>query len=190
MAEQPEQRIAVIGSPGAGKSTLATLIAEATGLPLIHLDREYWRPGWVEPDADEWQAANARLIAGEAWVIDGNYGSSLAARAKRATVIVWFDLPTRVCLLGVVRRALRYRGAVRPDMREGCPERLDGEFVRFLHYIVMFRRRKRPALAAELVRSAKPVVRIGSTAERARFAQVVAAEGAQGIVRLASATGK
>ena len=45
MGEQPE-RIAVIGSPGAGKSTLATMIAAATGLPLIHLDAEHWQPGW------------------------------------------------------------------------------------------------------------------------------------------------
>jgi adenylate kinase family enzyme len=182
-------RIAVIGSPGAGKSTLARVIADATGLPLIHLDREYWQPGWVEPDKADWQARNAELVAGERWVIDGNYGSSLPARAARATVIVWLDLPTRVCLAGAVRRLLRYRDRVRPDMREGCPERLDAEFMKFLHYIATFRRRKRPALVAELARSGRPVVRIGSTGERAAFGRAIAADGAEGIARLARPLG-
>ena len=181
MAEQ--HRIAVIGSPGAGKSTLATAIAAATGLPLVHLDREYWKPGWVEPPAAEWQAANTRLIAQTNWVIDGNYGSSLAARVRRATLVVWLDPPTRICLAGAIRRGLRYRGTVRPDMREGCPERLDAEWLKFLWYIATFRRRKRPALQAGLARSGKPVVRIGSVRERA---QLLADIQAQGIARLAS----
>jgi adenylate kinase family enzyme len=180
-------RIAVIGSPGSGKSTLATAIAAATGLPLIHLDREFWRPGWVETPAAEWQARNAELVAGERWVIDGNYGSSLPGRVERATLIVWLDLPTRVCLAGAVRRALAYRGAVRPDIREGCPERLDGEFLKFLHYIALFRRRKRPALAAALALSRKPVVRIASTADRARVAELARTEGVRTPVRLAEA---
>ena len=165
------QRIAVIGSPGSGKSTLATTIAAATGLPLIHLDREYWQPGWVETDKDEWRVRNSALVAGERWVIDGNYGSSLAARLARADLVVWLDLPTLVCVKGVLSRLIRYRGSVRPDMREGCEERLDGAFLEFIAYIVAFRRRKRPGIVTALSASGVRVVRITSTGARRRFAE-------------------
>lgn len=66
------QRVLVIGSPGSGKSTLATELAERTGLPLIHLDQEYWRAGWVEPPKAEWRQRVADLISRERWVMDGN----------------------------------------------------------------------------------------------------------------------
>jgi len=43
------ERVMIIGCAGAGKSTLARKLGAITGLPVIHLDREHWRPGWVEP---------------------------------------------------------------------------------------------------------------------------------------------
>ena len=163
------QRITVIGSPGAGKSTLATAVAAATGLPLIHLDREYWRPGWVEPNKAAWSERNAALVAGERWVIDGNYGSSLAMRLARADMVVWLDLPTRICLIGALRRLAMYRGRVRPDMQDDCTERLDRAFLAFLWYIVTFRRRKRPGIAAALQGCGAAVVRLESVAARRQF---------------------
>ena len=66
------QRVAIIGSGGAGKSTLARQLGEATGLPVVHLDREYWAPGWVEPPRDEWTRKVALFAAEDAWIMDGN----------------------------------------------------------------------------------------------------------------------
>lgn len=40
---------------GAGKSTLAKKMQERTGLPLIHLEHEYYRPGWVKPELKEFK---------------------------------------------------------------------------------------------------------------------------------------
>ena len=164
--EQPEQRIAVIGSPGAGKSTLARLIARATGLPLIHLDVEHWRPGWIEPERDEWLARAAALLDGSSWVIDGMYHRTLPARLRRTTLVVYLDLPTAVCFWGVVKRVWRWRGQSRPDMREGCPEKLDAEFV---HYILTFRRKVTPHVERLLMSSGVEVVRLASIRDRARF---------------------
>ncbi len=173
MATGTAQRITVIGSPGGGKSTLATAIADATGLPLFHLDREYWQPGWVEPDKAAWRERNARLVAQERWVIDGNYGSSLPARLARADLVVWLDLPIRVCVAGALRRLARYRGRVRPDMREGCPERPNRAFLAFLGYILTFRRQKRPGIERALGESGVKVIRIDTVAARARFARAL-----------------
>ena len=62
----------VIGSCGAGKSTLAKKIHDLTQLPLIHLDKAYWQAGWIEPDPEAWRQKNAELVAGDRWIIDGN----------------------------------------------------------------------------------------------------------------------
>ena len=141
------RRVLVIGSGGAGKSTLARGIAERTGLPLVHLDACYWRAGWVEPPADEWVATVARLTAGDAWVMDGNYGGTLDARLAACDTVVFLDLPRLVCLWGVVRRGLRYRGRTRPDLPDGCPEQLSWEFVA---WIWTYPRRRRPGVLARL----------------------------------------
>jgi adenylate kinase family enzyme len=125
------RRVLVIGSPGAGKSTFAAALARRTGLELIHLDRHYWRAGWTEPDPAEWAEEVARLTAREAWVMDGNYGGTLALRLARADTVIWLDFPVWLCLWRIIRRAVRYRGRVRPDMAQGCPERLEWEFVSY-----------------------------------------------------------
>ena len=142
------QRVVVIGSPGSGKSTLARKLAQRTGLPLVHLDAEYWSAGWVEMKRSNWVAHVDRLAAAPSWIIDGNYGGTLMQRIARADTAVWLDYPTALCLARVLRRWVLHRGKTRPDMAPGCPERLDPAF---LMYVVRFRAewriRNRDALA-------------------------------------------
>jgi hypothetical protein len=87
-------RIVVIGNSGGGKSTLARRLAARRGLAYVEIDRLLWRPGWQPAPTDEYDAAHARAIAGEAWLLDG-VGSreSIPARLARATEIVLVDLP-------------------------------------------------------------------------------------------------
>ena len=124
------QRVVIVGPGGAGKSWLAKRIAERTGLPLIHLDREYWRPGWVETPKPEWRARVAELVARDRWVIDGNYGGTLATRMDRADTIIFLDVSRWASLAGVLVRRLRTNQ--RDDISDGCPERLNLEFLRWL----------------------------------------------------------
>ncbi|WP_207232303.1 AAA family ATPase [Micromonospora kangleipakensis] len=65
------RRILIVGSAGAGKSTLAREVARRLDLPLIHLDRHYWRPGWVASGDARFRAEVAALAARPAWVMDG-----------------------------------------------------------------------------------------------------------------------
>jgi adenylate kinase family enzyme len=125
------QRILVWGAPGTGKSTLARAMGSRLGLPVIHLDAEYWRPGWVEPAKDEWAAQVARLAAREAWVMDGNYSGTWELRLPRAEAVVWLDLPRRLYLARTLRRTVGNWGRVRPDLGRDCPERFDWEFVKW-----------------------------------------------------------
>jgi adenylate kinase family enzyme len=149
-------RVLVIGSPGAGKSTLARVLAEGLALPLVHLDAEYWRSGWLETPPEEWRARLQEIVAGERWVIDGNYGGSLPQRLARADTVVWLDYPTPLCLWRIVRRLARYRGNARPDMAAGCPERFNLEF---LVYVATFRSVKRAGIVRSLAGFSGMVVR-------------------------------
>jgi adenylate kinase family enzyme len=139
----------IIGSGGAGKSTLAKRIGERRSLPVIHLDAMHWSEGWVETPAETWAERVSALVAGDTWVIDGNYGGTFDVRFRAADTIVFLDLPRWLCLWRVVRRWMRYRGQSRPDMAPGCPERLDLEFLR---WIWTYPRKRRPAVLERLDR--------------------------------------
>ncbi len=138
------RRIMIIGSGGAGKSTLARQLGERLGLPVIHLDREHWQPGWVEPPRAEWEARVAELVAGERWIIDGNYGGTVGLRLAAADTVIFLDFPRVLCVWRVVQRFLAYRGRSRPDMTPGCPEQLDAEFLRWIWHV--FPRKTRPTI--------------------------------------------
>jgi adenylate kinase family enzyme len=126
------QRVAIVGPGGAGKSTLARQLGQMTGLPVIHLDREHWRPSWQAPPDEEWLQTVERLAAGDRWIIDGNYGGTMEARFARADTIVFMDFPRWRYIPRVIRRRFAYREGSRPDMADGCPERLDLGFLRWL----------------------------------------------------------
>ena len=123
------RRILVIGSGGAGKSTLARCVSERLGLPLLHLDRMYWRPGWIATPKEEWRQTVESAIAAETWIMDGNYGGTMDIRIRAADTIIFLDLPRLLCLWRIVRRQVQWRGRSRPDMTPGCPERLTAQFV-------------------------------------------------------------
>lgn len=126
------QRVLVIGIPGAGKSTFSRKLAKRTGLPLIHLDREFWQPGWKVTPREQWRAKVAALAAREAWVMDGNYGASLDLRLPRADTVTWFNYPRRIALPRILWRIATTYGRVREDLAPDCPEKVDWEFLRYV----------------------------------------------------------
>jgi adenylate kinase family enzyme len=140
-------KVTIVGSSGSGKSTLAARLGQVLDLPVYHLDRLFWQPGWQETPRDEWRAVQEELCAEPRWIIDGNYGGTLDIRLAACDTVVWLDLPTSACLAGTLWRILCYRGRTRPDMGEGCPERLDWAFLR---WIWSFRRVARPRIVQKL----------------------------------------
>jgi len=141
------KKILILGCCGAGKSTFAKRLHAITKIELIHLDQHYWKPNWTESEPAEWQKTIAQLIQKPSWIMDGNYGGTLAARIKAADTILFLDYPTAKCLWRVITRTLKYKGTERPDMPKGCKERFDLEF---LHYVATFNLRKRKSLLRQL----------------------------------------
>ena len=144
------QRIAIVGSSGSGKSTLAIELGRRLGLPIIHLDRIYWRPGWAKPENDDWLAATIAPLSGERWIVDGNYSDTLPERIARADTVIFLDLPMRLCLWRIINRALSStpeKDAARPDLPEGCGESIDIELI---EWVYRYRELERPGILALL----------------------------------------
>lgn len=158
----------MIGSGGSGKSTLARRLGERLKIDVKHLDRLYWRPGWHEPPKEEWLERVKELTSDDSWIMDGNYGGTLDVRIQRCDTIVFLDLPRTLCLWRIFKRRLLYRNRSRPDMTEGCPERLNWEFI---SWVWGYSHRSRPRVV-KLLREhseTKQIVWLRSRAEVRRF---------------------
>lgn len=155
------KRVIIIGPCGSGKSTLARELAPRMGLPLIHMDQLGWQAGWVETAKDELHARLADAVAQEKWLIEGNYGSTLAPRLDRADTVIYLDFPIRLCLWRLIRRVTTLRGKSRPDMPEGCPERFD---LAFFWYVMTWNSGPRVRTERAIAPWADKVIRLTSPA--------------------------
>ena len=127
-------KIAIIGYSGSGKSTLAKQLAEVYNIPVLHFDKVQFRPNWeIRPQASKEIMAKTFLDLHKDWVIDGNYSKlSFERRMEEADVIIMLLFNRVSCLYRVTRRYLTYKDSSRPDMGEGCKEKLDWEFVKWI----------------------------------------------------------
>jgi len=127
------KRVAVIGSPGAGKTIFSRKLAEKTSLPLVHLDIYYndEKLGFKE-DRAAWEKLVSELVAKPEWIMDGNYGSTFPLRFERADTIIFLDYKRWRALMGVYKRRLQYHSKLRPDMPEGWREKTDRNFMRYV----------------------------------------------------------
>ena len=126
------ERVMIIGCSGSGKSTLARALKEKLGLPLVHLDQLGWQPGWQMTAKENFDHQLQRALDMERWIIDGNYNRTNPMRLPQCDTIIYLDFSRWECLLGVLQRIIKNYGKVRPDMAEGCPERFDWDFIKFV----------------------------------------------------------
>lgn len=126
------KRIMIIGSCGSGKTTLAMQLSKKTNIPVIHLDKEYWQAGWVETPKELWMEKQRKLLLGQCWIVDGNYSGSLHIRLEKADTVIFLDYNRYLCLYRVSKRWISNMGKVRSDMAEGCIEKIDLPFIKFV----------------------------------------------------------
>lgn len=173
------KRVAVIGSGGAGKSMFARELGERTALPVIHLDRLFWKPGWVPMPDDEWHAVHSELLEADRWIIDGNYGGEMEARIAAADTVIFLDLPRLVCLQGALQRHWRHRAGGRPDIAPDLREHVD---LKFLWWIFRYPDKNRPRVLARLAKApaSTQVIRVRSRREARQILDSLAPAGGAG----------
>ena len=129
-------KIAVIGYSGSGKSTLSRKLAQKYGIEVLHLDRVHWLPGWQMRTREEKTAIVGEFLDthdADGWVIDGNYSKQhFDRRMSEADRIIFMNFNRFTCLRRVIKRYKTYKGQSRPDMGEGCDEKVDAEFVKWV----------------------------------------------------------
>jgi len=158
------RKIIVIGCPGGGKSTFAKELHRITGIPLYHLDLMYWNSDRSKVEKPLFLRRLEDAMAGEEWIIDGNYASTIELRLAACDTVFFLDYPLEVCLDGIRER----RGKSRSDMpwveQEG---ECDEEFIRFIEN---YRTESRPVVLELLKRyPEKQQVLFGDRGEAERF---------------------
>ena len=117
------RRIAVIGTTGSGKTTLASRLAQRLGIPHVELDALHWGPNWTHAPLELFRERVAQALNGEAWVVDGNYSRVRDIVWRRADTVVWLDYPLAVVMGRLVWRTFR-RIFTREELWSGNRERL------------------------------------------------------------------
>jgi adenylate kinase family enzyme len=113
------KRVLLIGSGGAGKSTLARKMSKQLNITAFHLDKLLWKPNWQMTPKPEQAIIVNNLVRQD-------------IRVTAADTIVFLDRSRFVCIYQVFKRLLQYRGTSRPDMQDDCPEKIDWDFLKWI----------------------------------------------------------
>jgi len=127
------KKIILVGSPGGGKSWLSKRVAEITGYPLFHLDKELHLPNWQKLPKNQRTARMHEMMSGEQWIIDGNWGSTMETRFSAAELVIFLDVNRVVCLYSAIKRRSKPRTDM-PDFLEE-PKLLSKNFRDFAKFI-------------------------------------------------------
>ncbi len=135
------KRVAIIGSPGSGKTTFARKMAAKTKLLPIHLDFFYHQSDFDYFNNEKaWAKKVNLLIKPNTWIIEGNYNTTIDAQLKRADTIFYFDFPRHKSIYGVVKRRIQHMNKKRQEMPDGWNEKIK---IEFLIYLITSRRKVR-----------------------------------------------
>ena len=145
VAHELGNRVAVVGTTGSGKTTLAGALATSLDRPHVELDALHWEPDWQEASVEVFRERVAEALNGSHWIVDGNYGQVRDIVWARADTIVWLDYPLRVILARLVRRTIR-RVITREELWNGNRERWRDQLSRdsiVLYALRTYRARRR-----------------------------------------------
>ena len=122
------QKIIVIGCPGSGKSTFSKALHKITGIPLYHLDMLFWNADQTTVEKAVFLERLSAVMKKDAWILDGNYSSTMELRMQACDTVIFLDYPLEVCLNGVKSR----KGKARSDLPWIEPMEDDREFTDFI----------------------------------------------------------
>ncbi len=137
------KKILIIGNAGAGKTTFARKLASKLNIPLVHLDKLYWRGEWQHLSKENFDIVLQTELEKPEWIIDGNFNRTIPHRMKYCDTVIFFDFPTIRCLWGITKRLLQNYGKIRSDMGGSCVERFDRNKIELYHHVLNFNKEHR-----------------------------------------------
>ena len=123
-------KILIIGGNGSGKTTFAKKLAQKTRLPLVHLDKLYWKDNWQHVTQEEFDSLLLPELKKNSWIIDGNMKRTLPLRLKYCDTVIIFDFPRALCLWGAIKRCISNYGKSRDDMGDIVPKKYHLIFIK------------------------------------------------------------
>lgn len=165
------KRVMIIGCAGSGKTTMAKEISRLIGSPAVHMDKLLWTSdgwNWIKRTDLEIRTDIKHAAAKDRWVFEGDSYSNADLRMARADTLIFLDMPTTTCLYRVIKRMIMTYNKPRDDLADGCRERLDSGF---LKWIFNYRTSSRPK-ALRLIKDAPNSVSVHhlkNVADVARF---------------------
>ena len=124
IARELMDKIAIIGSSGAGKTTLAKKISSRLKVKVYHLDRFFWQPDWIRESGERRIDTLKGFVQKRQWIIEGTYLNSSELHLNEADIIIFLDMPPFLCFWRIIMRHLNYRGLRRCDIPKGSTNRL------------------------------------------------------------------
>ncbi|WP_085524797.1 DNA topology modulation protein [Tuberibacillus sp. Marseille-P3662] len=166
------KKIAIIGSGGSGKSTLARQLGYKLDIEVFHLDAMFWKPNWVGTPKAEQRRVQHERVNKDAWIFDGNYGSTMDIRLQAADTVIFLDISRVICVGRIIKRRIKYWNKPRPDMGKGCDERISFPF---LKWVWSYPKVKKPEIMNKLAQlpDETKVVILSSPKEVERFLERV-----------------
>ncbi|EAC4430059.1 ATP-binding cassette domain-containing protein [Listeria monocytogenes] len=134
-----KEKVLIIGPNGAGKSTFATELRKHYDFEVCHLDKLFWQENWnAVAKADFEDKVDNIMSSKKKYIIDGDYFFNLEKRLEHADLVIWIKIPLFLCVANIIKRRFKYMTNVRPDVTEGCDEKLN---LSFLLYALKYNKR-------------------------------------------------
>lgn len=150
-------RICVIGNSGSGKSTLSTALGEALKVPVIYLDIELFHENLKKRSFPDRKKIHRKLIQEDEWIIDGYYKNLFPERIKRATLVVFLNIPNVLSFGRVFSRYIKNNHA-------GARVK-DGQIIKptwdLLRWVVFFSRKRNIQYVKKLNTNNVPILILG-----------------------------
>lgn len=139
-------KIAIVGAPGTGKTTLSNILSKLYGIEATHIDGIHHLENWVQRDKEERDKIILDIVKRDKWIIDGTYKATLKPRFEAADLIIWLDYSSFAQIKGVMGRYLKNKGKEKPEI-PGCKEKMDKEF---FTYVLKYNKEKRKNIVNNL----------------------------------------
>jgi adenylate kinase family enzyme len=154
------KRIWITGSSGSGKTTLANIMATKLNISVYHNDKIFWMDHWQERPKDEQIEITKGISEKDSWIYEGNRFSNCKedGRYDQCDTIISLEVNRFICLYRFLKRYFKYRGTVRPDISEGCREKVDISIIKYIIFDYPNKNNERQKLFTEARKDGKEVI--------------------------------